>query len=93
MSNDLSQKNDKIFEQILPLHKAEVGRKYKIVSCVLLPDIKTRLAEMGLVKGTVVAVIKKAPLGDPLEIAVRGYALCIRATEAEHFSVVEVQDE
>ena len=93
MSNDFTQKNDKIFNEILPLHKAEVGKHYKIVSCLLLPDIKTRLAEMGLVKNTVVKVIKKAPLGDPIEISVRGYALCIRATEAEHFSVVEVQDE
>lgn len=93
MSNDFSQKNDKIFQQILPLHKAGVGRRYKIVSCQLLPDIKTRLSEMGLVNGTIVTVVKKAPLGDPLEISVRGYSLCIRATEAEHFLVVEVQDE
>ena len=93
MSNDFTQKNDKIFQQILPLHKADVGRSYKIVNCQLLPDIKTRLAEMGLVNGTVVTVVKKAPLGDPLEIRVRGYCLCIRATEAEHFLVMEVQDE
>lgn len=93
MSNDFSQKNDKIFQQSLPLHKANVGRCYKIVSCQLLPDIKTRLSEMGLVNGTIVTVVKKAPLGDPLEISVRGYSLCIRATEAEHFLVVEVQDE
>ena len=93
MSNDFSQKNDKILKEILPLHKAEIGKRYEIVGCLLLPDIKTRLAEMGLVKGTVVTVVKKAPLGDPIEISVRGYALCIRATEAEHFSVVEVQDE
>ncbi len=93
MSNDLTQKNDKIFQQILPLHKAEVDHSYKIVSCQLLPDIKTRLAEMGLVKDTIVTIIKKAPLGDPIEISVRGYSLCIRATEAEHYFVVEVQDE
>ena len=93
MSNDFQQKNDKIFQQILPLHKAEVGRSYKIVTCQLLPDIKTRLAEMGLVKDTIVTIVKKAPLGDPIEISVRGYSLCIRATEAEHFSVVEVQHE
>ena len=93
MSNNFAQKNDKIFQQILPLHKAEIGKQYKIVHCQLLPDIKTRLAEMGLVKDTIVTVVKKAPLGDPIEISVRGYALCIRATEAEHFHVVEVQDE
>jgi hypothetical protein len=62
MSNDFSQKNDKIFQQILPLHKADVGRSYKIVNCQLLPDIKTRLAEMGLVNGTVVTVVKRRHL-------------------------------
>lgn len=79
MSTDFTLKNAKLF------------KKYKIVSCNLLPDIKTRFAEMGLVKDTVVTVIKKAPLGDPVEIEVRGYCLCIRQTEAEHFVVEEVE--
>lgn len=78
MSTIFSLKNAKLFE------------KYKIVSCNLLPDIKSRFAEMGLVKGTIVKVIKKAPLGDPIEIEVRGYCLCIRQTEAEHFEVEKV---
>lgn len=89
MSNNFTQKNDKIFT----LDKAETGKHYLIKQCQLLPDIKTRLGEMGLVPNTVVTVIKKAPLGDPIEIAVRGYSLCIRATEAEHFVIAEVTNE
>lgn len=41
-----------------------------------------RLLEMGLVPGTVVEVRRRAPLGDPLELRVRGYALSIRRAEA-----------
>ncbi len=93
MSNDLTQKNGKNLEKVFPLNLGVVGGKYKIIDCQLLPDIKTRLAEMGLVKNTIVTILKKAPLGDPIELSVRGYSLCIRATEAEHYNVVEVKDE
>lgn len=72
---------------VTTLKTAEIFKQYIIEDCQLLPDIKARFSEMGLVKGTKVKVIKKAPLGDPLEIMVRGYTLCIRATEAEHFIV------
>jgi Fe2+ transport system protein FeoA len=47
-----------------------------------------RLREMGLLPGTRVKLIRWAPLGDPLEIKVRGYNLSLRRHEAEH---VEVQ--
>lgn len=76
---------------VFTLKNAKIFEKVKIVSCNLLPDVKTRFAEMGLVKDTVVTIIKKAPLGDPIEIEVRGYNLCIRQTEAEHFEVVKYE--
>jgi Fe2+ transport system protein FeoA len=44
----------------------------------------TRLREMGLLPGTRVTLIRVAPLGDPLEIQVRGYRLSLRKSEAEH---------
>lgn len=44
----------------------------------------TRLREMGLLPGTRVTLIRIAPLGDPLEIQVRGYRLSLRKSEAEH---------
>jgi ferrous iron transport protein A len=46
-----------------------------------------RLREMGLLVGTRVTLVRAAPLGDPLEIKVRGYHLTLRKSEAEHVLV------
>ena len=46
-----------------------------------------RLREMGLLAGTRVTLIRTAPLGDPIEIKVRGYHLTLRKSEAEHVLV------
>jgi ferrous iron transport protein A len=50
-----------------------------------------RLREMGLLAGTRVTLVRTAPLGDPLEIKLRGYHLTLRKAEAEHV-LVEVQE-
>ncbi len=47
------------------------------------PRIKRRLFDMGVTPGTQVFLRKKAPLGDPLEVTIRGYELTLRKTEAE----------
>lgn len=49
--------------------------------------IKRRIMDMGLTKGTVVYVRKVAPLGDPIELTVRGYELSIRKADAEMIDV------
>ncbi|PTX98470.1 FeoA family protein [Opitutus sp. ER46] len=46
-----------------------------------------RLREMGLLAGTRITLVRTAPLGDPLEIKVRGYHLTLRKAEAEHVLV------
>ena len=46
-----------------------------------------RLREMGLLAGTPLTLVRAAPMGDPLEIRVRGYHLTLRKTEAEHVLV------
>jgi len=46
-----------------------------------------RLREMGVLPGTTVRLVRTAPLGDPLEIQVRGYSLTLRKSEAEHVLV------
>jgi ferrous iron transport protein A len=48
-----------------------------------------RLREMGLIVGTTIQMIRTAPLGDPLEIKVRGYHLTLRKSEADHVLVEE----
>ena len=50
--------------------------------------LKRRIMDMGLTKGTTVYVRKVAPLGDPLELTVRGYELSVRKADAE---LIEVQ--
>jgi len=51
------------------------------------PGIK-RLRELGLIEGTEITVIKVAPLGDPVEIDLRGYRLCLRRSETDGVEVV-----
>jgi ferrous iron transport protein A len=46
-----------------------------------------RLREMGLLPGTTITLVRTAPLGDPIEIKVRGYHLTLRKSEAEHVVV------
>ena len=72
---------------VTTLKTAEIFKNYIIEDCQLLPDIKARFSEMGLVKRKNVKFINKAPLGQPLEIIVRRYTLCIIANVAEHFIV------
>ncbi len=49
--------------------------------------LKRRIMDMGLTKGTEVYVRKVAPLGDPLELTVRGYELSVRKADAEQIEV------
>jgi ferrous iron transport protein A len=51
--------------------------------------IRQRLMEMGLTKGTIVEIIRFAPLGDPIEISVRGYRLSLRREEAQSILLAE----
>lgn len=53
-------------------------------------DIYVKLMEMGCVPGETVSITKVAPLGDPISIAVAGYNLSLRRTEANHIWVEEV---
>ena len=50
-------------------------------------SIVLRLFEMGLVPGTTITVLRRAPLGDPLQILVRGTRLCLRVKDAMRFRV------
>lgn len=50
-----------------------------------------RLREMGLLPGTRITLVRTAPLGDPIEIQVRGYRLSLRKSEAECISVDDIR--
>ena len=63
------------------LNPGESGVIVRIAA--ISPRVRQRLLEMGLTKGTSVKVVRLAPLGDPLEISIRGYRLSLRRDEAE----------
>ena len=71
------------------LRQSQIGETVKIVKVHGEGAVKRRIMDMGLTKGTGVHVRKVAPLGDPIEITVRGYELSIRKDEA---ALVEVTD-
>lgn len=70
------------------LKETPVGSTVKVVKLHGEGAIKRRIMDMGLTKGTVVTVRKVAPLGDPIQVTVRGYELSIRKADAE---MVEVE--
>lgn len=70
--------------QLKDLSPREQG---KVVRVDAEGALKRRLMDMGLTRGTMVTFRKVAPLGDPIEITVRGYELSIRKDEAAHIFV------
>jgi len=64
------------------------GTEARVVSVDGESTVARRLMEMGVVPGAPVCVIKAAPLGDPIEVRVRGYHLALRRAEAQTITVV-----
>ena len=67
----------------MTLDKLKIGEKAVIVSVGGEGMLRRRLLDMGLTPKTAVAIIKKAPMGDPVELSLRGYRLSIRLADAE----------
>lgn len=69
------------------LREIPVGSEAKVVKLHGTGAVKRRIMDMGITKGVVVSVRKLAPLGDPIEITVRGYELSIRKEDAATIEV------
>ncbi|MEA2066509.1 MAG: ferrous iron transport protein A [Thermotogota bacterium] len=69
------------------LSELKNGEKGKIIKIGGKGNIHKRLLDMGLVSGSEVTVQRKAPLGDPIEIRVKGYYLSLRKDEASSIQV------
>jgi ferrous iron transport protein A len=65
----------------------EVGRTAIVAEIQVPAESRSRLMEMGLLAGTRIELVRFAPLGDPVEIKVRGYNLTLRKHEAEQIFV------
>ena len=72
----------------MTLREAKTGQTVTVVKLNGEGAVKRRIMDMGITKGVEIYVRKVAPLGDPVEITVRGYELSVRKADAE---MVEVQ--
>ncbi|MBQ7838836.1 MAG: ferrous iron transport protein A [Clostridia bacterium] len=69
------------------LRDVKIGKRAKVIKLHGEGALKRRIMDMGITKGVEIFVRKVAPLGDPLEISVRGYELSIRKGDAEMIEV------
>ena len=69
------------------LREVKVGETVKVVKLHGEGAVKRRIMDMGITKGTEVHIRKVAPLGEPVEINVRGYELSLRKADAEMIEV------
>ena len=73
------------------LRQTPIGSTVRVVKLYGEGAVKRRIMDMGITKGVTVYVRKVAPLGDPVEVTVRGYELSIRKADAEMIEVETVK--
>ncbi|MCI6488230.1 MAG: ferrous iron transport protein A [Candidatus Limivicinus sp.] len=69
------------------LRQAKIGETVKVVKLHGEGAVKRRIMDMGITKGVEVFIRKAAPLGDPVEVNVRGYELSLRKADADMIEV------
>lgn len=69
------------------LKQAKVGETVKVVKLTGQGAVKRRIMDMGITKGVEIFIRKVAPLGDPVEVTVRGYELSLRKDDASRIEV------
>jgi ferrous iron transport protein A len=72
----------------MTLNNLSVCKKAKIEKINVVGPLKRRIQEMGITKGADIFVRKLAPLGDPMEVSVRGYELSLRKDDAKFIEVI-----
>ena len=78
------ERGSSVVEKAMTLRDAAIGERVRVRRLVGEGVLKRRIMDMGITKGVEVVVRKVAPLGDPLEVTVRGYELSLRKQEAEN---------
>ena len=67
------------------------GEKASIIKVSGKAYLKRRLLDMGVVPGSIIQMVRHAPLGDPLDIKIKGYHLSLRKSEAEHIEIKRIK--
>ena len=75
----------------MTLKEAKIGSAVRVQRLWGEGAVKRRIMDMGITKGTEIYVRKAAPLGDPIEVTVRGYELSLRKADAELIEIQQVQ--
>ena len=70
------------------LREVKIGSSAKVVKLHGEGALKRRIMDMGITRGTEIRVRKVAPLGDPIELTVRGYELSVRKADAEMIEIL-----
>jgi len=74
------------------LSDLKIGQRAKVLGIHMdKPDIRRHLLDMGITKGTEILIKKVAPMGDPVDIELRGYELCIRKEEMKNIDVEVIE--
>lgn len=81
-------KNERSIEKLVGLSSLQVGQSGIVRLIDATGEIKRRLMDMGITRGTSIYIHKLAPLGDPIELKLRGYALSLRKIDADKIKVV-----
>lgn len=76
----------------MKLNELEIGKKAKIISVAGEGQLRHHILDMGLIPGTVVTLVKYAPMGDPMELLVRGYELTLRVDDAKLIGIEPVNN-
>jgi Fe2+ transport system protein FeoA len=75
------------YQEAIPLLALNVG----VAATIVLPEpsreIPRRLGDLGFVPGTELLIVRRAPFGDPIELEIRGYRLCLRAEQVRNLRV------
>ena len=71
----------------MTLRQAQVGQTVRVAKLEGAGAVKRRIMDMGITKGESIYIRKVAPLGDPIEITIRGYELSLRKADAEMIMV------
>jgi ferrous iron transport protein A len=75
-------------DRIINLRQMRIGQQGKIAAVEALGEISRRIRDMGLIPGTQVSVVGRAPLKDPVALRLAGVTISLRNNEADHIKVV-----
>ena len=74
------------------LSDLRIGQRAKVLGIHMdKPDVRRHLLDMGITKGTEILIKKVAPMGDPVDIELRGYELCIRKAEMKNIDIEVIE--